>query len=119
PTCIQPFPETLTADLLVFGYVVLALSLELRDANATSLNEKRFKTIDAFEVAAEAIESAVRRGDPDDHDQGRRLVVAAAAFHLAGYAARSFSLLPPAALAKYFASSEKALAFLWRRDLPA
>ena len=110
-------PETLSADLLDFGYVVLALALELRDANTTRSEEKRFETKDAFEVAAEAIESAVRRGDPTDGDQGRHLVVAAAAFHLAGYAARSFSLLPTAALAKNLASSEKALAFLLRRDL--
>ena len=111
------FPEALSADLLDFGYVVLALALELRDANATRSREERFETADAFEVAAEAIESAVRRGDPTDGDQGRHLVVASAAFHLAGYAARSFSLLPSTALAKNLASSERALAFLLRRDL--
>jgi len=117
PEGSPPFPETLSADLLDFGYVVLALALELRDANATRSEEERFETDDAFEVAAEAIESAVRRGDPTDGDQGRHLVVAASAFHLAGYAARSFSLLPTTALAKNLASSEKALAFLLRRDL--
>ena len=111
------FPDTLSVDLLDFGYVVLALALELRDANVELPATKKFKTEDAFEVAAEAIESAVRRGEPVDGDQGRHLVVAAAAFHLAGFAARSFSLLPRAALEKNLASSEKALAFLLRRDL--
>ena len=111
------FPETLSGDLLDFGYVVLALALELRDANVTRAPGERFRTDDAFEVAAEAIESAVRRGDPTDGDQGRHLVVASAAFHLAGYAARSFSLLPTTALSKNLASSEKALAFLLRRGL--
>ncbi len=111
------FPTALSADLLDFGYVVLALALELRDANATRSRDERFETADAFEVAAEAIEAVVRRGDPTDGDQGRHLVVAAAAFHLAGYAARSFSLLPTTALAKNLASSERALAFLLRRDL--
>jgi hypothetical protein len=113
----RSFPDTLSADLLDFGYVVLALALELRDANLELAAEDRFKTDDAFELAAEAIESAVRRGEPTDGDQGRHLVVAAAAFHLAGFAARSFSLLPKAILEKNLASSEKALAFLLRRDL--
>src|SRR5206468_2530253 len=85
---------TLTQDLLDFGYGVLALALELRDANRERPPEQQFDTREAFRVAAEATESAVRRGDPNWGDQGRHLVVSAAAFHLAGYAARSFSLLP-------------------------
>src|SRR5690606_32751899 len=72
---------------------------------------------DAFRVAAEAIESAVRRGSPDDLDRGRHLVVCAAAFHLAGYAARSFSVLPSPALALNLASHERVLGLLLRRDL--
>jgi hypothetical protein len=114
------FPDSLSADLLDFGYVVLALALELRDANVSRRpDEEHFRTNDAFEVAAEAIESAIRRGDPDHGDQGRHLVVAAAAFHLAGYAARSYSLLPEPALNRNLASSELALALLLRRDLLA
>jgi hypothetical protein len=112
------FVDTLSADLLDFGYAVLVLALELRDANLTRA-EGRFETKDALVVAAEAIESAVRRGNPSDGDQGRHLVVGAAAFHLAGYAARSYSMLPPSALDKNLASSERALAFLLRRDLLA
>ncbi len=112
------FVDTLSADLLDFGYAVLVLALELRDANLTR-TKRRFETKDAFVVAAEAIESAVRRGDPSDGDQGRHLVVGAAAFHLAGYAARSYSMLPPAALDKNLATSERALAFLLRRDILA
>ena len=79
------FVDTLSADLLDFGYAVLVLvpALEFRDANLTRANGG-FETKDAFVVAAEAIESAVRRGDPSDGDQGRHLVVGAAAFHLAG-----------------------------------
>lgn len=118
PEGSPPFVDTLSADLLDFGYAVLVLALELRDANLTRA-EGSFETKDEFVVAAEAIESAVRRGDPNDGDQGRHLVVGAAAFHLAGYAARSYSMLPPSALDKNLASSERALAFLLRRDLLA
>ncbi len=110
------FVDNLSADLLDFGYAVLVLALELRDTNLTRANGE-FETKDAFVAAAEAIESAVRRGDPSDGDQGRHLVVGATAFHLAGYAARSYSMLPRSVLDKNLASSEHALAFLLRRDL--
>lgn len=111
------FPEELSDDLLHFGYGVLALALELRDVNRKREAGNRLKTTDAFEVAAEAIESAVRRGDSTDGDYGRHLVVSAAAFHLAGFAARSYSLLPPSVLEKNLASGELALALLLQRDL--
>lgn len=109
---------TLTPDLLDFGYGVLALALELRDANRERAAGEQFPTSEALRVAAEAIESAVRRGDPTHGDQGRHLVISSAAFHLAGYAARSFSLLPLAALDRNLASHERCLAYLLRRDLP-
>jgi hypothetical protein len=107
----------LTPDLLDFGYGVLSLALELRDANREREADRQFATSEAFRVAAEAIESAVRRGDPTHGDQGRHLIVSAAAFHLAGYAARSFSLLPIPALEKNLASHERSLGLLLRRDL--
>lgn len=111
------FPDDLSDDLLDFGYGVLALALELRDANRMRASDANFETSDAFEVAAEAIESAVRRGNPNDGDHGRHLVVSAAAFHLAGFAARSYSLLPSSMLNRNLASAERALALLLRRDL--
>lgn len=107
----------LTPDLLDFGYGVLALALELRDANRERRPDRQFETGEAFRVAAEAIESAVRRGDPNQGDQGRHLIMSAAAFHLAGYAARSFSLLPVPALEQNLASHERSLGYLLRRDL--
>src|SRR5579872_7296057 len=118
PEGAQEFAPSLTSDLLDFGYGVLTLALELRDANRSREPNQRFNTDEAFRVAAEAIESAVRRGDPLNGDQGRHLVVSAAAFHLAGYAARSYSLLPLQVLERNLASHERCLAYLLRRDLP-
>jgi hypothetical protein len=118
PEGAQEFASSLTSDLLDFGYGVLALALELRDANRNREANKRFNTDEAFRVAAEAIESAVRRGDPRNGEQGRHLVVSAAAFHLGGFAARSYSMLPLPVLAKNLASPERALGYLLRRDLP-
>src|SRR5713226_6711518 len=117
PDGAPEFSASLTPDLLDFGYGVLALALELRDANRDREANQRFNTDEPFRVAAEAIESAVRRGDPLSGDQGRHLVVSAAAFHLAGFAARSFSMLPIPALAKNLASHERALGYVLRRDL--
>lgn len=111
------FPDELTPDLLDVGYAALSLALELRDVNLERANTDPFETSKALELAAEAIESAVRRGNPNDADQGRQLVICAAALHLAGYAARSYSLLPPSILSKNLATPELALAYLLRRDL--
>jgi hypothetical protein len=117
PEGAPDFPAQLTDDLLDFGYGLLALGLELRDANRQLATERQFPTDEAFRVAAEALESAVRRGNPADPDRGRHLVVCAAAFHLAGYAARSFSVLPSPALDLNLASHERVLGMLLRRDL--
>ncbi len=114
-----PYGEELTADLLDFGYSVLAQALELRDTNRALELEVPYETSDAFGAAAQAIESAVRRGDARDAGHGRHLVVCAAAYHLAGYAAQSFSLLPQPALDRNLSSIERALALLLRRDLVA
>ena len=117
PEGAPDFPARLTDDLLDFGYGLLALGLELRDANRERASTRQFATADAFRVSAEALESAVRRGDPRDPDRGRHLVVCAAAFHLAGYAARSFSVLPSPALDLNLSSGERVLGLLLRRDL--
>jgi replicative superfamily II helicase len=111
------FAPALTLDLLDFGYGVLALALELRDANRTRDRSAVFPTSDAFRVAAEAIESAVRRDAVGERDRGRHLVVSATAFHLAGYAARSFSMLPRAALEANLSRQERCLALILRKDM--
>jgi len=102
---------------LDFGYGVLALALELRDANRTREPGAAFPTSDAFRVAAEAIESAVRRDERGGRDRGRHLVVSATAFHLAGYAARSYSMLPVPALEANLSTQERSLALILRRDM--
>lgn len=61
--------------------------------------------------------SPVRRENSEGRDQGRHLVVSASAFHLAGYAARSFSMLPLPALETNLSTQERSLALLLRRDM--
>ena len=117
PLGAPDFAPSLTHDLLDFGYGVLALALELRDANRTREPGTNFATSDAFRVAAEAIESAVRREQQLNRDRGRHLVVSATAFHLAGYAARSYSMLPIPALEANLSTQERCLAFILRKDM--
>ena len=117
PLGAPQFTPSLTLDLLDFGYGVLALALELRDANRTREPGAVFQTSDAFRVAAEAIESAVRRDTGESRDRGRHLVVSATAFHLAGYAARSYSMLPIPALEANLSTQERCLALILRKDM--
>src|ERR1700683_5644258 len=117
PLGAPQFTASLTLDLLDFGYGVLALALELRDANRTREQGAVFQTSDAFRVAAEAIESAVRRDTGESRDRGRHLVVSATAFHLAGYAARSYSMLPIPALEANLSTQERCLALILRKDM--
>jgi len=117
PLGAPQFTPSLTLDLLDFGYGVLALALELRDANRTREPGTAFQTSDAFRVAAEAIESAVRRDTGESRDRGRHLVVSATAFHLAGYAARSYSMLPIPALEANLSTQERCLALILRKDM--
>jgi hypothetical protein len=113
------FAPALSGDLLDYGYGVLALALELRDANQHAGPRRMFDTTPAFSAAAEAIESSVRRGPTQHPDRGRHLVIAAAAFHLAGYAARSYSLLSEPSSELNLSSAERCLALLLRRQLQA
>lgn len=107
----QAFSPTLSEDLLDHGYAILTLALRLRETGqARELTDRSLLT------AAESIESVVRRGDPADPMRGFHLVVVAAAYHIAGYAARSFCLLPVPLDQLNLASSERALAFLMRRS---
>jgi hypothetical protein len=117
PLGAPEFGPSLSLDLLDFGYGVLALALELRDSNRSRELGTAFPTSDAFRVAAEAIESAVRRDESAGRDRGRHLVVSATAFHLAGYAARSFSMLPVPALEANLSTQERCLALILRKDL--
>jgi len=106
------FPRTLTEDLLDFGHTILAMALRLRGVSPDSPHLKR-----AFLCAGEAIESAVHQGEPGRPDSGFHRVTAAVAFHLARYAARAYSILPPQAIQMNMSPSEKALMQLLRRSL--
>jgi hypothetical protein len=105
------FAPQLTDDLLDYGYTLLRLALILYEAR-----EETELARNAFERAAEAIESVVRNGDPKERERGFHRIVAACSYHLAHYSARSFSLVQsPDAL--NLTPAELGLAYLLRRAL--
>ena len=105
------FSPELSEDLLNHGYQILGCCIRLRHL---SPNEEILDI--GFRTAAESIESAVRRGTIDT-DRGFHLTIAAAAFHLGHYAARSFSLVAENSRVSNLASVEKLLIALMQRRL--
>lgn len=107
------FPEALTEDLLDYahGVVALALRIQAQDPHAAVLER-------AFLVAGESIESVVLRGQSSP-DCGFHRLTAAVAFHLAGYSARAYTMLPSLAERQNLAPSERVLLHLLRRNLAA
>ena len=77
------FSSLLTSDLRTYGFTILGNAIRLREAGGKDSLQRR-----AFETAAEALESIVRNGDPEDPARGFHRIVAAAAYHLAHFSAR-------------------------------
>lgn len=105
------FPTELTADLLDYGYTLLRLCLLLREQQGDS-----DLATNGFERSAEAIESVIRRGSSSNVESGFHAVVAACAYHLGHFSARSYCLLPMR-VDLNLAPAEYALFCLLRRSL--
>ncbi len=103
------FAESLTEDLLDYGHSVLDLALRVR-----TLNRESAVLTPAFEIAGEAIESAVHR-DERNLSHGFHRVSAATAFHLARLSARAYSILPGGTEGHNFSPCELAIVHLLRR----
>ena len=111
PAGAPQFSSSLTEDLLDYAYTIMAIAVRLRARNATLPILER-----AFLVAGEAIEAAVHRGNAGS-DRGFHRASAAVAFHLAGYSARAYSMLPSGIDDENLAPTEKAVVHLLRRKL--
>lgn len=88
PDGAPQFSPLLTYDLRSYGYALLGLALRLRELGGDQTVARV-----AFEQAAAALESVVSRGDPNDVEREFHHVLAAAAYHLARFSARAYSLL--------------------------
>lgn len=110
------FPSTLTNDLLNHGYLVLGCTIRLRMLAVFEAIPDDAILADGFRTAAECIEAVVRRGERRN-DRGFHLTIAAAAFHLGNYGARSFSLLAENAEELNLVAVELLLVALMQRRL--
>lgn len=104
------FTVELSEDLLDYGFSVLAMALRARAAGGGPDLDR------AFLVAGEAIEAAVHRNLATTNT-GFNRVCGAAAFHLARYSARAYSMLPPSEERLNLSPMETVLMQLLRRSL--
>ena len=102
----------LVPDLLSYGLALFHLGLELRAQDRTHK-----AAIDAFARAGEAIESVIRDGDPEFNERGFYTIIAAAAYHLAHFSARAFSLFPTEVESLNLSPTEHLFTLLLQRDL--
>ena len=103
---------TIETDLAEHGFALLRGAMALRvQAGASELTNK------AFERAANAFEALVRNGDPEARDRGFRRIIAAAAYHLAGFSAVAYSLFNEPTDDLNASPGEAAIRHLILRDL--
>ena len=112
PDGAPDFANSLTEDLLDYAYTIMSMALRLHSEDRDNETAKV-----AFLVAGEAIQAAVHRGNDQLPDQGFHRVSAAVAFHLAGYSAMAYSVVPTNAVESNLAPTEEALVLLFRRRL--
>ena len=111
PSGAPDFTPRLSYDLLSYGFSVLGMGLRLRELGGDPDVSRK-----AFKQAADAIESVISRGDPEDERRGFHRIASAAAYHLGRFSARSYSLLVTALQSSNLSPIEHALALLMLRD---
>jgi hypothetical protein len=112
PPNAPPLGATIETDLAEHGFALLRGAMALRaQAGASGLTSK------AFERGANAFEALVRNGDPEAPDRGFRRIIAAAAYHLAGFSAVAYSLFNETAGDLNASPGETAIRHLILRDL--
>ncbi|MFI2281096.1 DEAD/DEAH box helicase [Nocardia beijingensis] len=110
------FSPYLDADLLNFGYAVLLASLELLEISDDGAIEQIALAERGFIQSSYAIEAATRNAAPA-RDLVFHGLIAGAASHLAGYAARAFSLIQASRGSGRLTPMELTLADLLVRDV--
>lgn len=116
------FSQYLDQDLLDYGYALMTNALRIieadRDADdSDAVAEQERIAREAFLQASYALEAATRNADPTHPELAFHRLIAGAASHLAGYAARAFSLMEAAQASGRLSPAELTLADLVMRDL--
>ncbi|MET7668172.1 DEAD/DEAH box helicase [Micromonospora luteifusca] len=118
PADAPTFSAFLDADLLNYGYALLSTSLGLLETAEDDTTGQLTLTREGFIQSSYAIEAATRNATPRP-DLVFHNVVAGAASHLAGYAARAYSLIHASRASGRLTPMEHTLADLLMRDLSA
>ena len=105
------FAETLSYDLLSYGYSLLSLAIRLRELNG---DVTLCRT--AFEKSATAIYDVIHHGNPDDRERGFHKVLAASAYHLGRFSAKAFSLIHSGIESENLSRMERMLSLLMLRQ---
>lgn len=147
PDDSQIFSVYLDQDLLEYGYSLMTTALRILEANSTEpgptndetveaddlgddtettvLSDARDQSIadqiatsrNAFLQASYALEAATRNADPNTPEIAFHRLIAGAASHMAGYAARAFSLVEASRTSGRLSPMELTLADLVMRNL--
>lgn len=134
------FSAYLDQDLLDYGYSMMSTALRILEAYSShpepadldgfegrrvtetfnddeSINDQLASSRNAFLQASYALEAATRNADPDTPELEFHRLIAGAASHMAGYAARAFSLVEASRISGRLSPMELTLADLLMRDL--
>lgn len=144
PDDSQPFSVYLDQDLLEYGYSLMSTALrilnldgtelgpthetmtgddldieesDLSDAHDSTHADQLAVARNAFLQASYALEAATRNAEPNTPEIAFHRLIAGAASHLAGYAARAFSLVEASRTSGRLSPMELTLADLVTRDL--
>lgn len=117
PQDAPQFSSFLDADLLNYGYAMLSTSLDLLEAaEGDDLSAQITLAREGFIQSSYALEAATRNAAPAE-DLAFHGLIAGAASHLGGYAARAFSLMQASRESGRLTPIEQTLADLAMRDL--
>ena len=118
PQDAPQFSPFLDADLLNYGYAMLSNSLDLLEAAEGDDDMSAQVTLarEGFIQGSYALEAATRNAAPAE-DLAFHVLIAGAASHLGGYAARAYSLMQASRQSGRLTPMEQTLADLAMRDL--
>lgn len=119
PDDSQPFSSYLDQDLLNYGYSLMSTALRILESDGSEEEMHGPKVIsrNGFLQASYALEAATRNADPYTPEIAFHRLIAGAASHMAGYAARAFSLMEASRTSGRLSPMELTLADLVMRDL--
>ena len=87
PVDAPVFAQFIDEDLADYGFSLLDAGLELRAQDRGHTHVRS-----TFRLAGRVFEALVKHGDPDSPERGFHRIIAAASYHIAGYAAMAFAL---------------------------